>query len=130
MIARATSLGLATLAAAAAWLSTGLLAVTGEDARLRVGVLPPVWLLGVIWIALAGATWLRRIPPARLAPLVLTALLVLPWVPGAIPPAFLIWYGPLAAVVWGFVAAGLVLSALPPAPARHLFRDPRRAPGR
>jgi len=128
MLARSVSLALATLAAVAAWLTLGLQAVIDDSTRARVGVLPPWWMLGALALAFVGVTWVRRLAPARLWPLGLTALVCLPWLPGRIPPAFLIWYGPLATVVWLFAVLGLVAPAIDRLWRTPLLTDPKRAP--
>ena len=98
---------LAVLAAVAAWLTPGLQAVVDADTRARVGGLPAWWLLAALVAGFAGAVLGRRLPAGRLWPLALTAFVCLPWLPGAVPPAFLIWQGPMATLVWILVAIGL-----------------------
>lgn len=111
-MARAVPLALATLAGLGAWLSLGVLAVVDRAGGARVGALPPWWLLGVLIGLFAAAVAIRRWPTARVLPLALTLLPCLPWLPGRVPAAFLIWYGPLASVVWLFVALGLAAPVL------------------
>lgn len=75
--------------------------------------------------ALAVSTLLRwRL--AQAWPLALSLLIWLPFLPGHIPMAFLLWQGPLEGVVWLLVAAGLIASRLPSVPG--IFIDPARAP--
>jgi hypothetical protein len=75
----------------------------------RVGVLPPLWLLGLfIAVALALIAGFRLRPSAA-APLLLASVLVLPWLPVPIPDVLLLWTGPIAA----FVGAAVVLCAAP-----------------
>src|SRR6476619_5512135 len=125
---RLVSIALATLAAVAAWLALGIQAVIDDGTRARLGVLPGWWLLGALWAAFAGVVWWRRLAPSRLWPLALTALVCLPWLPGPIPPAFLIWYDGLATAVWLFAAIGLLIPIVRPGPSARLLTDPRRAP--
>ncbi|HTM33925.1 MAG TPA: hypothetical protein VL263_21580 [Vicinamibacterales bacterium] len=128
MNARLVSIALATLAAVAAWLTLGIQAVLDDGTRARLGVLPEWWLLGALWAAFAGVVWWRRLAPSRLWPLALTALVCLPWLPGPIPAAFLIWYDGLATAVWLFAAIGLLILIVRPGPSARLLADPRRAP--
>jgi hypothetical protein len=123
-----TSFALALLGALAAWVTLGVQAVVDEHTRARVGVLPSWWLLASFLIVFAGATAVRRLPPARLWPLALTTLVCLPWLPGAVPAAFLIWYGPMAAAVWGFVVVGLAAPEIGRLPQIDSLTNPRRAP--
>jgi hypothetical protein len=122
----------ALLAAIAAWLTFGALAVTGPGPDTpRVGVLPPWWLLAAfVTVAVVSCFVLRASAFAkatadksgfakatadkssfvlRASPVV--GLLVLPWLPFGVPRAFLVWTGPLAYAVWAAVAATLIVSA-------------------
>jgi hypothetical protein len=118
--------GVATIGATAAWLSLGVQAVVDAGTRARVGALPPWWVLvGFLAVAVTLVRW-RRLPSTRLWPLTLTLLVCLPWLPGPIPPAFLIWYGPIGLVVWGVVAVGLVLPHAEPL--RAWASHPKRGP--
>ena len=128
MRANIIALALASLAALASWLTLGLQAVVDGDTGARLGVLPAWWLLVVLWAAFAGIVWWRRLTPARLSPLILTALACLPWLPGPVPPAFLIWYGPLATAVWVFVVMGLAGPDIRRVWQARAFHDPVRAP--
>ncbi len=105
------SLGLQVLAALcvglAAWLWSGALAVTGTQATFRVGLLPPWWFLGLSLILSCGLTFWRGPRPSRLLPLLLSAFLILPWIPGAVPASFLLWHRPLSTLVWAAVIVGL-----------------------
>lgn len=117
-------------AGASAWLSFGTLAVL-DASPTRIGALPPIWLLIALVLGGAAFGWFTRIPSAAVRPLLLTALLWLPWLPGPIPAAFLLWSGPLEGAVWiaalaGTLAAGVAgadrLSAL-----GRWAGEPRRA---
>ncbi len=120
--------------AAGVWCAGGTLAVIGASpAATRVGLLPPLArLLGLLVLAgvVAAAPRVRCLP---LAPLALSALTVLPWIPGA-PAPWLLWTGPAAYLVWLAVAVGMAgaheWSGLSPLAARlwRRARDPRRAP--
>lgn len=108
MSERITAVALACLAAVAAWLTAGALAVTDAATSMRVGLLPPWWTLAVLLVTFVGAVLLARVSVSRLAPLALTGVILLPWLPGPVPPAFLLWHGPLAVLVWGLVLLGLL----------------------
>ena len=64
-------------------------------------------MLAGLVLAFAGVALARRPAPARLAPLALSALVYLPWLPGKVPAAFLIWHGHLLTLVWLAIAVGL-----------------------
>ena len=96
-------------AAATAWLAQGTIAFAGTGAT-RVALLPVSHrALLAVGIAAAGVivAWRRG---ASLAPLTLLALLVLPWMPLALPPMALMWSGPLSLLVWAAVALSLAAS--------------------
>jgi hypothetical protein len=128
----AVGLSGALAAGAAAWLSLGALAVTSETgAASRVGVLPPLWLLAAFLVVSCAVVAMRRPAPASAAPLFLTLLLWLPWLPGSIPASFALWTGPSVALVW--IAVGVCIAAERLAradPARRYawLRDAGRAP--
>ena len=92
--------------------------------------LPPLWLLGLVASGSAAIAWRRRVRPGQLRPFALTALLWLPYVPGQIPSAFLIWQGPIEVLVWLMVVVGLVAEGAWPRPPflRRLACDPAVAP--
>lgn len=121
---------LAALAGASAWLSLGVMAVVDPANGARVAALPPVWLLGTLMAAAAGMAWMVRLPLHRAWPLAIAGLVWLPFVPGRVPDAFLMWHGPLEAAVWFAVAAGLVFGG-PAGWARGVAvvgGNPKRAP--
>jgi len=118
-------------AALAAWVTRGTLAVA--DARgPRLGALPPFLELGLfIGVALL-LVFVARPAPARVRPLYLSALLLLPWLPVPLPAAALIWTGPgMTLLVWMAVATCVAVT-IPwrrgTAAARAVFGHPRRAP--
>jgi len=119
------TVALAAVAAGAAWASLGTVAVTQDDTRARVFALPPSWLLLAFVIATLAAAWYAKPRPGRLWPLLIAAVLFLPYLPGPIPTAFLIWDGPIEGFVWAAVLAGLLFDR-PPSIA--LLSEPRRAP--
>lgn len=120
---------LSAFAGASAWLSLGTLAVTNAQTLSRIAGLPPLWLLPVLIAAMliVMTVWL---PHSRGEPLALAVLLWLPYLPMKIPPAFLMWQGPIEGLLWCIIAAGLVwdhrrrsVSRLP-----AWAEDPHRAP--
>lgn len=103
---------LALCTAGAAWLSQGMLAFT-EAGGPRIALLPlsPVpLLLSAVAGAVVLAAWRAG---ASLAPLWLLLLVVLAWLPRALPAAFLIWSGPILLLVW--IGVGLSVAASTPA---------------
>lgn len=99
---------IAAFTATSAWLSLGLVAVTRESTRARVIALPPLWLLPLA-IGAAVALAIRLRPAAsRLAPLLVTLLIWLPFLPGPIPTAFLTWQGRIEAAVWAIALVGVI----------------------
>lgn len=115
---------LAALTGAAAWMSLARVAATSQTDRIFV--LPPWWWLpALIAVALALTMW-RRPSGLRLWPLVLSAFVFLPYLPGPLPAAFLIFDGPVEGFLWAAVAAGVWFAAgARPVP---IVSDPRRAP--
>jgi hypothetical protein len=102
-VAAAASAGLA------AWCSIGAVAVA-NDGLTRFGVLPPLWLLPLAVGGFAGAAWIARLSTQASMPLFFSLILLLPWLPGSLPPAFLFWTGRVAVAVWCAVAAGVILA--------------------
>jgi hypothetical protein len=97
-------------AACTAWIACGTLGFTSANGG-RIGLLPasPGAIVFVL-AASAGVLALLRAGAPRL-PLVLLALVVLPWLPVEVPAAFLIWSGPIAAAVWIAVGVMMVLGS-------------------
>ncbi|HEV3218050.1 MAG TPA: hypothetical protein VGZ27_20150 [Vicinamibacterales bacterium] len=97
-------------AAAAFWVSFGAIAFldTGNRARY-VGILPaPIWLLAAFLVAAVLAYEVR--PTARgSAPLWLSGMLLLPWLPVRLPLSVFVWTGHVA--VWVWIAIGAMLAA-------------------
>jgi len=123
----------AACAGAAVWCSLGALALSDSSARaVRVGLLPPLWWLALLIggaVALAGVL---RLSADRAKPLFFSAVFFLPWLPVRLPPALLLWAGPLAWLVWAAIAAGMLQVAVkdvrPPAWFSALTTNPARAP--
>ncbi len=125
------AVALAVLASASVWISLGTLAVTNTAAMGRIAALPSLWWL--VGLAAAGGTLaiVSGLPNRRAWPLSLATLLWLPYVPGQVPAAFLIWQGPLEGLIWFAIAAGFA-AASPGARLWPLLEpavsNPRRAP--
>jgi hypothetical protein len=126
--ARLAPVALAAAAGVSVWLSLGVLAVTDASTRARIGALPPLWVLAAIPGLAASAAVAGRLSLPRAWPLALALLLWLPWLPGRIPAAFLIWQGPMLWLVWAAVALGLVFGGAGPRAGWGLLAEPRRAP--
>jgi hypothetical protein len=126
-----TTLAAALCVSTVVWLSLGILALTDADGAHRVGVLPPVWLLGVLIVVAIAAAAVARPSWRGGLPLLLLLVLVLPWVPLPVPALFLIFTGPAVGLVWG-AAALCMLSIVADRTIRRrghaLLGDARRAP--
>lgn len=120
---------LALVAGASAWLSAGTIGISSGGAD-RVAALPSVSLLVLaMFAAVLAASVLRlRLPEAW--PLATSVLLWLPFLPGPIPAAFMLWEGSIEILVWAIVAAGLLYARLGDAadPGGSSVADPRHAP--
>ncbi len=120
-------------AAVGLWVTGGTMAVTGTGPHAaRLGLLPPLWLLGVLLLLALGAglaLWRRHATP-RLWPLLAAVLILLPWWPWAVPRVFLLWTGPFAFWLWGAIvmAVWLARPARRPWP-RRSHRSPEGALG-
>ncbi len=116
-------------AGASVWVSLGTLAVLDATDLTRVGALPsPAWLAA---LAAIGAATGAAVPvsPGALAPLTALLCLWLPWLPLRVPPAFLLWDGPLEIAVWGWVAGTMAWRVVPwPALGARGWASPPRAP--
>jgi len=104
--------------------SASTLAVTAAGDRLAV--LPSWWLLPAAALTGLLLSLVLRLTLPRAWPLAITVLLWLPYLPGPIPAAFLMWQGPLEWGVWLAVIAGLVAPSLTTLSA--LMANPRVAP--
>ena len=126
------ALAASVLAGSAFWLTRATLAVTGDGPGLgRIGLLPPLshLLLGSV-LAAAALLLLRRRAIPRL-PILILGLLALPWLPGPIPAAFLVWTGGVAGAVWVATMIALAVGAADrfvSVPGSRLVRDPKLAP--
>ncbi|MCX6552830.1 MAG: hypothetical protein NTY02_17820, partial [Acidobacteria bacterium] len=123
----------AACAGAAAWCSAGTMALTDAGPRAsRIGVLPSAWWLAAAMAAAIAAAWWWRVSADRARPLFFSAALIVPWVPVSLPPAALIWTGPITWIVWAAIAGAVLASGSPggaiAARSRPWLGDPRRAP--
>ena len=116
---------LSCLTAISIWLSFGTLAVINGD-RARIAALPSFWILVVLVAVAVAATWIARVRVDDAWPLAISLVLWLPYVPGPIPDAFLIFQGPIEAVIWAVVVAGLVVAR--PSFIPRVLGNPRVAP--
>ena len=117
------------IAATAAWLTGGALTLTSAlPGAVRIGLAPsPAWL--AVWIA-AGCVAFALLP-RRFALLLLSGILLAPWLPGTLPAALYIWTGPLRVWLWVVVLAALLVPAgirRAPSWLARTARNPRRAP--
>lgn len=127
--ARIGALGLAAMAGVSAWVSMGTQAITSAETMARVAALPPLWLLATLVLTAAVVAFITRLSLARAWPLSISGLVWLPYLPGEIPVAFLLWQGPIEYVVWLAVAVGVAggspIRWWPRA--RGIALDPKRA---
>lgn len=100
---------LAALAAVSVWLSAGTLVVQGGDAS-RVAAVPSLTILAALLAVALIAAFVTRLRLGQAWPLAISVLIWLPFVPGDVPAAFLLWTGPLEWFVWAAVGLGLVAS--------------------
>lgn len=116
---------LALLTAVSIWLSLGTIALTSGDA-VRIAALPSLSLLATLIVATVAAATAAKLRLEHTWPLVIGVLVWLPFLPGRIPNAFLVWQGPLEWFVWLAVAAGLIAARRLAIP--NVLVDPNRAP--
>ncbi len=105
-----TPLIAAACAGVAAWFSFGSLAVATISTESRFGFLPPLWVLPVVAIGFSIVGWATRLSTRTALPLFFSIVLLLPWIPGRVPSAFLVWTGPAVAMVWVAIAAGMIFA--------------------
>jgi hypothetical protein len=122
---RVAASGMAVLTAVSIWLSAGTIAVLSGDTH-RVAALPSIWILIALAIAAVFAAQLAKLRRDESWPLLVTGLLWLPFVPGSVPAAFLIWQGPVEGVVWLIAIAGVMATRAPKV--LPILVNPDRAP--
>jgi hypothetical protein len=120
------------IAASSAWLTGGALTVTSSrPGAERLGLAPaPAWL--AVWLVAGCIAFLAtRSTSRRFALLLLSGIVLTPWLLGAVPAALYIWNGPLRIWLWAVLLAGLFLPAVirrAPSWLARTTSDPRRAP--
>jgi hypothetical protein len=115
---------LALLAAISIWLSAGIVSYGGDT--VRIAALPSISVLIVLAAVLPAAAWFTKLRLADAWPLAISLVLWLPFFPGRVPAAFLIWDGPIEGIVWATVIIGLIAARRPAVPA--VVSDPAIAP--
>ncbi len=117
-------------AGVAATCSLGELTVTSVGRPSRLGVLPPPWVFGLALASAATVAVLLRRSRASVAPLLLGAVTLVPWLPMPVPAVVLALAGPLRWSLWA-AAAILLVAAAPPLPgwtSTTWLASARRAP--
>jgi hypothetical protein len=105
MLAAAVTAGLA------GWCSLGTLGtISAGSVASRVAFLPPWWLLPALIVIAFGVILVIRPTASQIDPLFGSSVLILPWLPGPLPAAALLWTGPFAAAVWAAVVVGVMAS--------------------
>lgn len=100
-------------AALALWVSFGATTFADTGSRgTRVGLLPPlVWLAGLLAAALVAAI-IWKPSAQRVAPLWLSTILLLPWLPLHMPASAFLWTGALRWWVWTAIVVAIVAPAI------------------
>ena len=93
------------------WAALGTVALAADGTSARIGILPPVWILAALVAVACGVVIILRLDASTTAPLWLALAALLPWLPGPIPPAFLIFDGPFGWLACIAPAAGVVIAA-------------------
>ena len=96
--------------AVAVWVSFGALTfLDTTPGSPYVGILPsPVWLFGLLSVA-ALITIIVRPPARTVAPLWLSAVMLLPWLPLPLPAAAFIWTGHVGVWLFVVIAGALIV---------------------
>ncbi len=120
--------GAALLAALAAWLCQGTVGFASEGGA-RLAVLPVSAAAVLLSVAAGAAIYGWQWSGGSIRPVALLGFALLPWLPLPVPPAFLLWLGPLALVLWLAVLLLMLVPALVSAlgPAAVGMRRPRLA---
>lgn len=126
---RIAAVALAILAGASVWVSLGIVAVTSAATMGRIAAMPPWWWLAGLAAAAGSIAMVMGLTMSRAWPLSLCVLLWLPYLPGRVPAALMMWQGPLEGVVWLAMVIGMLAPSLPDWLAvQRVAVDPRRAP--
>jgi hypothetical protein len=97
-------------AGVALWCSFGALMVAGDGPlAVRAGVLPPWWTLAACVLVPIAVAISVRLSSARALPLLVTAFIIVPWLPISIPDVALLATGPAVWFVWAIALSGVVL---------------------
>ena len=88
----------------------GAVALYGSDPSLRIALPGPLWTLILPPAAALSFVLVGRPSSREAAPLWLPSVALLPWLPLPIPPAALLWTGPLARALVVAAIAGVLLS--------------------
>jgi len=97
-------------AALALWVSFGALSFVDVDADgAYVGVLPPLRWLVILLVATGGVALAVRPSLDAVAPLWLSAVLLLPWLPFPLPRSVFIWTGNVPIWLWAAIAVALAI---------------------
>ena len=97
-------------AALAVWVSFGVTTFANDEARgTRIGLLPSLaWLIAFLGVSLI--LWAVLKPePRRVAPLWLSAILLVPWLPLRLPDSAFLWTGALRWWVWTAIITALAV---------------------
>jgi len=101
----------AAIVAVAAWLSFASFALTA-DGQGRAALVPiDLWHLAlalIVGVFAGAAAWRPGRARGVLVAISPLALVLLPWIPFRVPPAFLIWTGPMLGLVWMGCALGVM----------------------
>ena len=126
MLTRRPSLaaaGALACAALALWVSLGALTFVGADNDAApvsyVGVLPPLVWLALFLLAAALVAIFVRPSTRTVAPLWLSAVVILPWLPFRLPLSVFVWTGNLLIWLWTAIAVASVAIRLKPDPTRR-----------
>ena len=118
-------------AAVALWVSAGLLTIPSAGAgTARLGVLPSPGSLALLLIASLVLVLVIRPSARRAGLLILSFLVLLPWMPTRLPDAALVWAGHVRGWLWIGLAVALaapVARQRAPSALLAVARDPRRA---
>ena len=89
--------------------------MTGDASR--IAALPPLWILALAVVGAVALAVVVRLRTADAWPLALSLFTWLPYLPGPVPAAFLMFAGRLRWMVWALVIAGLFAAHPPRMPA-------------
>ncbi len=109
---RGEAVAAATAWAIGAWCASGVVAPEATDAVRRVGVLAPWWWLAALLCGAWAAAVLTRLTARTAAPLWLTLVSVLPWLPVPLPPAAMLGVGPLGQLLAAACAIGAAIGVV------------------